>query len=604
MKNKLLLMGETIYRVLEIRDNQILLIDCIKRTMPKWAGLPLPAPYECCEEKYLREKTKLLYEASEPIEQWQLQEMNNRFSYVQEILPYVSEESRRSEIIALISKEKEISKQTVRKYLCLYLSYLDIQSLCPMKTEKVNELSEDEKNMRWALNKYFYNTQKNPLRVAYTLLLKERYSDSEGILYKEYPSFYQFRYFYRKTRNLQNYYISREGVKKYQRDYRPLLGDSVQAYAPTIGTGMVDSTVCDIYLVNDAGQLIGTICVDAFSSLCLGYSLTWEGGTYSLRDLTLNMISDKQELCKCHEIEIKNDDWNASFLPIRIISDRGSEYVGDTFGQIVDLGISIVNLPAYRPKLKGTVEQAFDVIQEQYKPYLKRKGVIEADYQERGAHDYRKDACLTLEQFERIIIRCILYYNNDRIIENYPYSEEMLSDNIRPYARDIWDWALKRSTDGLVEVEKKKLIQILLPRVTAKFTRKGLIVNRLRYSNGDYKERYLNGGDVTVAYNPDDVSTVWLLEDGNYIPFELIESRYNDKSLQEVNNLKSLQGSIVKKEEENSIQAKVSLASFIQTIAEQNVTTGSTSIKGIRDNRRKEQSIKHKDFAQEAGLYD
>lgn len=50
-----------------------------------------------------------------------------------------------------------------------------------------------------------------------------------------------------------------------------------------------------------------------------------------------------------------------------------------------------INLPAYRPELKGAVEKFFDLVQGNYKKHLKGKGVIEPDYQERGAHDYRKD---------------------------------------------------------------------------------------------------------------------------------------------------------------------------------------------------------------------
>jgi len=54
-------------------------------------------------------------------------------------------------------------------------------------------------------------------------MLKERYCDEGGNLLSEYPSFHQFRYFYRKHKSLQDYYISREGIKQYQRDHRPFI---------------------------------------------------------------------------------------------------------------------------------------------------------------------------------------------------------------------------------------------------------------------------------------------------------------------------------------------------------------------------------------------
>ena len=69
--------------------------------------------------------------------------------------------------------------------------------------------------MRWALNKYFYTKNKKSLNTAYTFMLRDKYCDENGKLFQEYPSFYQFIYFYRKTKKLQNYYISRDGIKDY-----------------------------------------------------------------------------------------------------------------------------------------------------------------------------------------------------------------------------------------------------------------------------------------------------------------------------------------------------------------------------------------------------
>lgn len=71
----------------------------------------------------------------------------------------------------------------------------------------------------------------------------------------------------------------------------------------------------------------------------------------------------------------------------------------------------------------------------------------------------------------------------------------------------------------------------LLPRTTGKFSRYGLKVNKLRYHCGGCTEQYLSGGDVTVAYNPEDVTSVWVLEDGVYAELALIESRFQGKDL-------------------------------------------------------------------------
>lgn len=129
------------------------------------------------------------------------------------------------------------------------------------------------------------------------------------------------------------------------------------------------------------GQVVGrpilTVCVDAYSGLCCGYSLGWEGGVYSLRDMTLNIISDKVKYCKSIGIDISEEDWPVKELPGVFVSDKGAEYAGYTFEQIAELGVTLVNLQAYRPELKGPVEKFFDIIQSEYKKFLKGKGVIE-----------------------------------------------------------------------------------------------------------------------------------------------------------------------------------------------------------------------------------
>ena len=133
------------------------------------------------------------------------------------------------------------------------------------------------------------------------------------------------------------------------------------------------------------------------------------------------------------------------------------------------------------------VEKFFDVIQNSYKKHLKGKGVIEPDYQERGAHDYRKDACLTLREFEQIIIHCILYYNNSRIVD-FPFTDEMLADGVKPNSSSIFAWGIKQMGANLIAVTPQMLIQTLLPRATGTFSRKGLRIHGLRYKHDDYTD--------------------------------------------------------------------------------------------------------------------
>ena len=114
-------------------------------------------------------------------------------------------------------------------------------------------------------------------------------------------------------------------------------------------------------------------------------------------------------------------------------------------------------MPPSRPELKGVVEKFFNIIQETYKPYLKNKGIVEPDFLERGVHDYRKDACLTIKDFEKIIVRCIVYYNSQRILRNFPYTEDMIKNNIDPYANKIFEYNRLLPGANLIPVTLNKL---------------------------------------------------------------------------------------------------------------------------------------------------
>lgn len=523
--------------------------------------------------------------------------IQKRYNLIAPILPIVHHNKLRCSIISEIASRENISKQTIRNYLYRYLTYDNITALLPRKKEPKQALSDDEKNMRWALNKFYFNRNKNSLNTAYTLMLKEKYCDEYGILFDKYPSIHQFKYFYRKHRSLQTEYISRDGLSNYQRNKRPLLGDGVQEFATNVGTGMFDSTVCDIYLVNESGDIIGrpilTACVDAYSGMCCGYALTWEGGIYSLKKLLVNILADKVDWCKKFGISISKADWDCDRLPSIFVTDMGTEYTSKLFEQITDLGIKIINLPPYRPELKGVVEKFFDLIQSNFKKYLKGKGVVNPDFQERGVRDYRKEACLTINELEKIILHCIIYHNSQRVLRNFPYTREMLSNEIKPYSNAIWNYGRTQPGANLIKTTSSVVLLTLLPRTMGKFARDGLKVNKLRYRNDLFTEKYLSGGEAVVAYDPDDASSVWLLEDGVFVKFNLIETRFKNKDLSEIHRMKKKQNEIIKKEAANNIQSQINLADHITTIVNTSGSSQNNGVKNIRKTRKKEIDKSH-----------
>lgn len=570
MKNKLYKYKDTIVRVLKESDQSVFIIDCLNPKMPYTAHkMDFKDAILCDEDLLIQETKEPVFDISEASEH-NKKIAYDRYNMIAPLLSFMDDKNKRTSLINQICEERNISKQSLRNYFCKYLIFQNICVLAPKSSITEKSLTKDEKNMRWALNKYFYSTNRYSLKSSYLLMLKEKYCDIDGKLQPNIPSFYQFRYFYRKTKNMQAFYISRGGLSNYQRNKRPLLGNGVQEFAPAVGTGLLDSTVCDIYLIDETNSLVGrpilTVCIDAYSSFCYGYALTWEGGIYSLKVLMQNMVSNKKKHCEQLGIFINDDQWNISEIPGTFVTDMGKEYVSENFEQITELGVTLKNLPPYRPELKGVVEKFFNIIQETYKPYLKNKGIVEPDFLERGVHDYRKDACLTMEVFEKIIVKCIVYYNSQRILKNFPYTEDMIKNNIEPYANRIFEYNKLLPGANLIPVTLKQIMLTLLPRTIGVFSRFGLKVNKMRYKNENYIEKYLVGGEVTVAYNPDNVSYVWLIENGCYIQFKLIESRYNGKELTDVKLIEKEHRKLVNSHCNSNTQAQIDLANSLEEI--------------------------------------
>lgn len=589
MKNQIIKKEDIIYRILDVKNNKYLLVNCKKLRMPFWLDIKEVSDYEVIEESDFLKLLNIDICNYDDLDNVDKKITNDRFGSISLLINSVGDFHKRNELLKLCSNSYGVSIETIRSRLWNYLVFQNICILAPYKSDELKEVSNDEVNFKWALNKYYYNGLELSLMETYRRLLKDKYCDIEGNLVDNFPSYRRFYYYFKKFNSKTNELISRKGKGKFLRDYRPLLGDGVRDYCRTIGFGMFDSTVCDIYLINEVGELIGrpvlTACVDAYSSMCLGYSIGWVGGVPSLKKLVMNIVEDKKTLCSKYDIEIEEKDWiNKNLLPHKFITDRGRDYLSENFSQLTDLGIEIINLPPYRPDLKGIVEKFFDLVQSTYKKALGDKGVIFSDFQERGSVDYRLKATLTLEQFEKIILNCIVHYNKG-IMVNLPYE---LVGKCEPFPNEIFNYMITQSDDTFIKTNNDIVEKTLLPRCEAQFKRTGLIVNGIRYKNICCMDRYLDDEKVLVAYNPNDVSKIWLIEKGNYIEFDLIEKFLRGKTLEEVESIKNEKNKVINDSKVKSVKSKIKIQNVLDEIIDSIDNDVVVDTKNVRKNRKNE----------------
>ena len=110
-------------------------------------------------------------------------------------------------------------------------------------------------------------------------------------------------------------------------------------------------------------------------------------------------------------------------------------------------------------------------------------------------------------------------------------------------------------------------------------------------------------GKSGCGYNPEDVTSVWVVENGAYVEFMLIESRFQGKDLIEVQEIQSSQKDIVKSEMRNNLQAQIDLTQHIETIVGSVNTHKDVHMKNIRNTRKKEQKRCHQDYMKEGRNY-
>ncbi len=384
-------------------------------------------------------------------------------------VPDIFDFSKRGKLILQGSKKFNLSERVIYKYLVRYWKGgMCKNALIPQfhncggrgKEKKSNlnkmgrpvvygedigiNVDEDIKKIfKIALQKYYYTNKSNPITTTYELMKKEFFVEDfkieNGIkvpLIKEskyIPTLGQFRYWFNKERNIAKEISSRKSMKKYQLQNRQILGESTtEAYGPG-SVFQIDATVGDVYLVSRynrewiIGRPIIYAVIDVFSRMIVGIYVGLEGPSWVGAMMALaNSAMNKVKFCKEYDIDISEDEWPVHYLPDSIVADRG-EFEGKIAeGLINGLHVKVKNTPSFRADWKGIVEQHFRTINLKIKPFL--PGFINEDFKERGGKDYRLDAKLDLKQFTKIMIKCVIFHNNNHFIKNYNMDEMMIED--------------------------------------------------------------------------------------------------------------------------------------------------------------------------------
>ena len=436
------------------------------------------------------------------------------------------------------------------------------------------------------------------------------------------PTIRQFRYWYQKSGRVLRDKKARMGASKYEKDNRVLLGSSTEHNLNIGGRYQIDATDMNVCCVSDLNRsiLVGRpvlyLVTDEFSRLIVGYYIGFEEPSWVAAMVALNStVADKVELCAKLGIHIDDDDWpTAGFYPMRTLWDRGEAKGQLAEGFALKSGVTVENTSPGRGDLKGIVEQRFDLLDELIRCDV--RGYVAKDQGERGTKDYRRDAVLTLNSLQRIIVHAILFLNN-RELTGYPLTKPMIAAGVRTAPLDIWRWCAASGRSNLRRTTELEAMLDLLPMEPVSISREGFRFKGLWYecSRGlaeDWFEMAQvagHKGQLMASYHP-------LLTDFIYLhvadadPVEVCgltarSASYAGLSFKEVTEIRAHRSAVRNHRQTDDVLEHAYLRMQIDLIVSEDVALNPGrhsrgAVAGIRDNRAVERLVGQQALRQQA----
>lgn len=350
--------GDKLYRILKIENNKLFVVDCRrKNSVPRWITL----------QDNIKINTGFLEQIELPnintLDNKSRSVMYNRYQIISELLPHIYNFRERNECINVLIKKYKISKLTLLSYLWLFLVYQDKLILCPKKHIDENSITDSEKKMRQGLFLY-YNEPIHSLKSAYLEMINSYYNENDVI-----PTYYQFRYFYRKNKKL-NKINSQDGKNYYRRNSLSLeLLSKKELYDILKYTYVTEDLLSQslIILIINTGINIKDLCRLRISDIDIRkYEIHINGKTVPIT----NFVSDILERYikslneKCKYLYEKNDKRFSEDDFIQLISKIGNQAINKK------ININILINSYYNEIILANIKNKKEILPKEYWKYI------------------------------------------------------------------------------------------------------------------------------------------------------------------------------------------------------------------------------------------
>lgn len=260
-----------------------------------------------------------------------------------------------------------------------------------------------------------------------------------------------------------------------------------------------DHTRADVLLVDKYGELLSrpwlTTVIDSYSRCIVGINLGFDAPSSQVVALALRHAILPKHYSSGYEL---HEEWGTYGLPQHFYTDGGKDFRSNHLNQIgVQLGF-VCHLRD-RPSEGGIVERPFKTFNTELFSTL--PGYTGSNVQERP-EEAEKEACLTLRDLERHLVRYIVDNYNQRL-------DARMGDQTR-FQR--WESGLIAAPDAMA---LRDLDICLMKQARRRIQRGGYIQFENLMYRGEYLAGYA-GETVILRYEPRDITEVLVYsQEGN-----------------------------------------------------------------------------------------
>ncbi len=312
---------------------------------------------------------------------------------------------------------------------------------------------------------------------------------------------------------------ARLGARKTERILRQF-GRRAQATEP-LEEVEIDHTPLDLVVLHPNGIPLGrlnlTVAIDRATRYPLGFYAGFSRGYGAVSACLKHAILPKQT----RENFGTRNEWVAYGIPQKLVTDRGSEFIGGDLKQAcLQLGIVLEDTKPRSPWEKGTIER---FLKTQMARLHTLPGTTFENILQKGDYDPDEQTCIYIDQVDTMI--------NLFIIDEYAQSPHRGLNGIKPASR--WKQALQNGFIPNLPANVRELDIMLRPRIERRLQHYGVSLWSILYNDIDNPQlgilrHKIGDGKVHVLYDPTDISYVYVFDPFNkdYIKVAAIDQKY------------------------------------------------------------------------------